>query len=502
MSRAATTDRLGAAADAGHARRTGARPRSTTTSRPAATKGSTARCASSSRAAVTQAVIGLRPARPRRRRLQHRPQVEHHAARRRRAAAQVRGLQRRRDGARQHQGPLPDGPQPAPAARGHDRSPATRCRPTPGYIFLRAQYDQPMAALERALDEARERGYLGRDIMGTGFSFDIYLHESIGRYICGEASAMLNALESQRPNPRARPPHMTGAGLYSRPTVVNNVESYAAVPGIVRNGVEWWKGLSPSRPRAAPRSTASPGASRRPGCVELPVGTSLRELIEVHAGGMLPGYELRGRRAGRRLDGLHRRRRHRRAPSTSTSLETVGSRLGTGTAVLLDDQTCPIGMLLNMQQFFAQESCGWCTPCREGLQWTVKLLRDIEEGRGRPRVPRPARRTRSGTWAPTGRSATWRRAPCSRWSRRSSSSATTSSGTSPRAAAATRRRGSSAAGEAAGRTVGAMERQRRHRRARHRRHRRPRAPRGGGAQHARHRPVARLRPAVLLLAPA
>ena len=113
-----------------------------------------------------------------------------------------------------------------------------------GYIFVRAQYDASLAALGRAIGEARERGYLGERVLGSRFSFDIELHESIGRYICGEASAMLNALESQRPNPRARPPHMTGAGLFSRPTVVNNVETYMAVPSIVAHGPDWWKGLS------------------------------------------------------------------------------------------------------------------------------------------------------------------------------------------------------------------------------------------------------------------
>jgi NADH-quinone oxidoreductase subunit F len=255
------------------------------------------------------------------------------------------------------------------------------CEADAGYIFLRDQYDGPRAALERALAEAREHGYLGEHVMGSAFDFDINVHLSVGRYICGEASSMLNALESQRPNPRARPPHMTGAGLFARPTVVNNVESYSAVPSIVRNGVEWWKSIS----RASEGGTKIYGIAGRvawPGCFELPVGTPMRELIEVHAGGMLPGYELRAVVPG--------------GASTSfllasdidvamdfDSMETVGTRLGTGTLVLLDDQTCPVGMTLNMEQFFAQESCGWCTPCREGLQWTVSLLQGIEEGRGR-----------------------------------------------------------------------------------------------------------------------
>ena len=250
-----------------------------------------------------------------------------------------------------------------------------------GYIFLRAQYDRPRDTIERALAEARERGFLGPDILGSGFSFDIQLHESIGRYICGEASAMLNALEGQRPNPRARPPHMTGAGLYSRPTVVNNVETLCAVPSIVRNGAEWWLSLSES-PEGGTKIYGVAGRVKRPGCVELPVGTSMRALIEEHAGGMLPGYALRAVSPGGAstafvpADGID-------VALDFGSMEKALSRLGTGTLLLLDDHTCPLGMMLNLLQFFAQESCGWCTPCREGLQWTVSLLEGLEAGRGR-----------------------------------------------------------------------------------------------------------------------
>jgi NADH-quinone oxidoreductase subunit F len=250
-----------------------------------------------------------------------------------------------------------------------------------GYIFLRAQYDEPYACVEQALAEAAAGGYLGEHILGSDFSFEIFLHESIGRYICGEASAMLNALESQRPNPRARPPHMTGAGLHARPTVVNNVETLCAVPSIARNGADWWKSLSAS-PEGGTKIYGVAGRVKRPGCVELPMGASMRELIEVHGGGMQPGFALRAVSPGGASTAF--------VPAEAIdvamdfgSMEVAGSRLGTGTLVLLDDQTCPVGMTLNMLQFFAQESCGWCTPCREGLQWSASLLRDIEEGHGR-----------------------------------------------------------------------------------------------------------------------
>ena len=251
-----------------------------------------------------------------------------------------------------------------------------------GYIFLRAQYDASYAALRGAIGEARERGYLGDDVLGSGFSFEIELHTSIGRYICGEASAMLNALESQRPNPRARPPHMTGAGLFSRPTVVNNVESYMAVPAIVHHGVDWWKGLSVID-EGGTKIFGVAGRVANPGCFELPMGVPMRELIEVHAGGMLPGYALRAVSPGGASTALVPADKVD-VPLGFSTMAEVESRLGTGTLVILDDQTCPVGMTLNMMQFFAQESCGWCTPCREGLQWMAALLEDIEYGRGRP----------------------------------------------------------------------------------------------------------------------
>ncbi len=255
------------------------------------------------------------------------------------------------------------------------------CQADTGYIFLRAQYDHPRVALERAIAEAHEHGYLGERVMGSRFSFEIYVHLSVGRYICGEASAMLNALESQRPNPRARPPHMTGAGLFARPTVVNNVETFSAVPGIVRNGVEWWKGIARS-PEGGTKIYGIAGRVAWPGCFELPVGTPMRELVEVHAGGMLPGYELRAVIPGG-ASTAYMPAADLDVAMDFESMEKVGTRLGTGTPVLLDDQTCPVGMTLNLMQFFAQESCGWCTPCREGLQWTTTLVQGIEEGRGR-----------------------------------------------------------------------------------------------------------------------
>jgi NADH-quinone oxidoreductase subunit F len=250
-----------------------------------------------------------------------------------------------------------------------------------GYIFLRAQYDKPYALLTQAIAEAKAKGYLGEHILGSGFSLEIYLHVSIGRYMCGEASAMLNALQSDRPNPRWRPPHMASAGLWSRPTVVNNVESLCCVPPIVRLGPERWKSLGLTD-EGGTRMYGVSGRVNRTGAWELPVGTPMREVIEQHAGGMRDGFALRAVLPGGASTPF--------VPAEAIDvimdfdhMKEAGYSLGTGTALLVDDSVCPIGLVRNLVRFFAQESCGWCTPCWGGLPWAADVLNDIEEGRGR-----------------------------------------------------------------------------------------------------------------------
>ncbi len=201
-----------------------------------------------------------------------------------------------------------------------------------GFIFLRAQYDEPYASVERALAEAAAAGYLGEHILGSDFSFELFLHESVGRYICGEASAMLNALESQRPNPRARPPHMTGAGLYARPTVVNNVETLCAVPSHRAQRRRLVEGTVESTAEGGTKIYGVAGRVQRPGCVELPMGTSMRELIDVHAGGMQPGFELRAVSPGGASTAFVPADQIDVAMDFS-AVATVQSRMGTGTMV-------------------------------------------------------------------------------------------------------------------------------------------------------------------------
>jgi NADH-quinone oxidoreductase subunit F len=198
--------------------------------------------------------------------------------------------------------------------------------------------------------------------------------------MCGEETALLNALEGKRATPRAKPPFPQVSGLFGKPTIVNNVETLCNIPHIINNGADWFKGLSLSQD-AGTKLYGISGKVKKPGIWELPMGTTMRELIEVHAGGMRNGYKFKGALpGGASTDFLVEE--HLDVKMDFRSVAAAGSRLGTGTMVILDDHTCPVGFVHNLEHFFAQESCGWCTPCREGLPWTEKLLKSIEDGMG------------------------------------------------------------------------------------------------------------------------
>jgi NADH-quinone oxidoreductase subunit F len=250
------------------------------------------------------------------------------------------------------------------------------------YIFLRQEYTLAGERCSRAVAEAYRRGYLGRNILGSGFSLELYLHSSAGRYICGEETALLNALEGRRAIPRAKPPFPPVTGLWGKPTIVNNVETICNVPQIAEHGADRFRALS----RSVDGGTKLYGVSgrvKKPGLWELPMGATIREILEEHAGGMRDGFTLRAIIPGGasteflpadKLD----------VKMDFDSVKAAGSRLGTGTMIVLDDRTCPVGMILNLMRFFARESCGWCTPCREGLPWLARTLEAIENGEGRP----------------------------------------------------------------------------------------------------------------------
>ncbi|WP_316818205.1 NADH-quinone oxidoreductase subunit NuoF [Pedobacter nyackensis] len=249
------------------------------------------------------------------------------------------------------------------------------------YVFLRWAYKKAARIIEHAIEEAYAAGYLGKNILGSGFSLEMHLHTGVGRYICGEETALLNALEGKRAMPRAKPPFPQISGLFGQPTVVNNVETLCNIPHIINNGADWFKALSPDSD-AGTKLYGVSGKVNKPGIWELPMGTTVRELIDDYAGGMIKGFKFRGALpGGASTDFLVEE--HLDVKMDYKSISAAGSRLGTGTMVILDDQTCPVGFVHNLEHFFAQESCGWCTPCREGLPWTEKLLLSIENGKGR-----------------------------------------------------------------------------------------------------------------------
>jgi NADH-quinone oxidoreductase subunit F len=251
------------------------------------------------------------------------------------------------------------------------------------YIFLRWAYKRSELTLRKAIEEAHDRGYLGKNILDSGFDLEVHIHVSAGRYMCGEETGLLNALEGKRATPRAKPPFPPVVGLWGKPTVVNNVETLCNVPAIVSHGAQWFRDLASSDDGGTKLYGVS-GRVNRPGLWELPLGTTMREVIEQHAGGMKEGYTFRGALpGGASTDFLLPE--HMDVKLDFNEVQKVGSRMGTGTIIVLDDHRCPVGMVRNLERFFAQESCGWCTPCREGLPWAARTLDALEEGHGEPR---------------------------------------------------------------------------------------------------------------------
>ena len=248
------------------------------------------------------------------------------------------------------------------------------------YIFLRGEYFLSAQRLQAAIDQAYENNWLGANIQGTDFQLDLYLHTSAGRYICGEETALINALEGKRANPRAKPPFPQVSGLFGKPTVVNNVETLSNIPHILKHGSAWFKALSPNSDPGT-KLYAACGQVETPGVWELPMGVTIRELLYDYAGGMKDDVNLKGLLpGGASTDFLTEQ--HLDTPMDFDSISKAGSRLGTGGLIVLGDKHCPVAMVLNLLQFFAQESCGWCTPCRDGLPWSVEILTRIEQGKG------------------------------------------------------------------------------------------------------------------------
>ncbi|MXP67306.1 NADH-quinone oxidoreductase subunit NuoF [Pantoea sp. Aalb] len=251
-----------------------------------------------------------------------------------------------------------------------------------GYIFLRGEYIKAAINLRRAINEATHIGMLGNNIFNTGFNFNLFLHIGAGRYICGEETALINSLEGRRPNPRFKPPFPATNGLWGKPTCINNVETLSNIPAIFLNGTDWYNNLSKSNDTGTKMMGFS-GRVNNPGVWELPFGVTAREILEDYAGGMQNGLKLKAwQPGGAGTDFLIEH--HLDLPMDFMSISKAGSRLGTALAMAVDHEINMVSLVRNLEDFFARESCGWCTPCREGLPWSVKILCALEQKKGHP----------------------------------------------------------------------------------------------------------------------
>ncbi|WP_246209052.1 NADH-quinone oxidoreductase subunit NuoF [Enterobacteriaceae endosymbiont of Macroplea appendiculata] len=250
-----------------------------------------------------------------------------------------------------------------------------------GYIFLRGEYIKCAHILTIALQEARDFGILGNNICKTNFNFKLILHTGAGRYICGEETALINSLEGQRANPRFKPPYPATIGLWGKPTCVNNVETICNVNGIILYGAKWYKNISKSKYDSGTKLLGFSGNVNNPGLWELPLGTPASIVFEQYAKGIKKGYKFKAWQpggAGTAFLTLE----HLNIPMDYKHISNAGSRLGTGIAMLVDHQINMVSLLKNIEIFFARESCGLCTPCREGLPWIVKILNVLEKKQG------------------------------------------------------------------------------------------------------------------------
>jgi NADH-quinone oxidoreductase subunit F len=258
---------------------------------------------------------------------------------------------------------------------------AIRCHTA--YVYLRGEFALGVERLEAAIAEARQAGFLGKNILGTGFDLDVWVHRGAGAYICGEETGLIESLEGKRAYPRIKPPFPATHGLFGCPTIVNNVETLACVPHIVQRGADWFRSIGPEK-SPGPKLFCVSGHVERPGTYELPMGTPLREIIYTHAGGIPGGRKLKGVIPGgasmpiftpEEID----------VPMDMDSVQKAGSFLGSAGIMVMDDTVCMVWTAWVLERFFHHESCGQCTPCREGTGWLHRVLTKLEEGGAAPR---------------------------------------------------------------------------------------------------------------------
>ncbi len=249
-----------------------------------------------------------------------------------------------------------------------------------GYIYIRGEYRYLIRIMDHAIEEARARGYIGRNILGSGFDFEVYTHTGAGSYECGEESALLESLEGKRGVPRIRPPFPAVAGAFGCPTVLNNVETYCAVPVILRRGGAWFADLGTPK-NGGTRLFCISGHVNRPGVYELPMGFNLLRMINEVAGGVRGGKKLKAVIPGGSSCPVLKAEECDIAMDYDT-VAKAGSMLGSGGVVVMDEDTCMVKAAARIMRFYSHESCGWCIPCREGTAWLSKLLARFHSGAG------------------------------------------------------------------------------------------------------------------------
>ncbi len=250
-----------------------------------------------------------------------------------------------------------------------------------GYNYIRGEFWEPYERFEGALEEAYKAGFLGNDIQGSGFSFDLYAHLGAGAYICGEETALLESIEGKKGQPRFKPPFPAGFGLYGKPTTINNTETLASVPVILQNGGKWF--LEMGKPNnGGTKLFCVSGHVNKPGNFEIPLGTPFAELLEM-AGGVRNGHKLKAVIPGGSSVPVLPAEIIMETDMDYDSLSKAGSMLGAGSVIVMDETTCMVGALARLSHFYYEESCGQCTPCREGTGWLAKVMHRIEHGEGR-----------------------------------------------------------------------------------------------------------------------
>ncbi len=255
---------------------------------------------------------------------------------------------------------------------------AMRCEAI--YVYVRGEYRLPYQRMQEAIDEAREAGLVGKDILGTGFSCEVYMHKGAGAYICGEETGLMESLEGKRGHPRPKPPFPAGFGLWGQPTTVNNVETVFNAPFIVNKGADWFRTMGSEKSPGNFLCGIS-GQVERPGVYELPLGIPARTVLDDVAGGVWKGRKLKAWIPGGSSTGFMKPE-HLDTPMDHDSLKAAGSMFGTGAMMILDETASVVRSARILMDFYEHESCGQCSQCREGTQWLRQIFQRIEEGNG------------------------------------------------------------------------------------------------------------------------